>query len=66
MRPSDLGGGLKDVIFVLTEQTVLETENQHVKEMLLENRGKKKKKGSRICQGTEDSSGLVSYRQGAG
>lgn len=58
MRPSDLGGRLKDVVFVLTEQTVVETENQHVKEMLLENQ-KKKKKSGRICQGTEDSSGLV-------
>lgn len=57
MRPSDLGGRLKDVVFVLTEQTVVETENQHVKEMLLENQ--KKKKSGRICQGTEDSSGLV-------
>lgn len=43
MRPSDLGGRLKDVVFVLTEQTVVETENQHVKEMLLENQKKKKK-----------------------
>lgn len=43
MRPSDLGGRLKDVVFVLTEQTIVETENQHVKEMLLENQKKKKK-----------------------